>query len=877
MRKKITVFFACLMILCLSVTATAFAAKYIDYVVSKKASDAQFDFPGNFSAPELTIDGLATEEEWQNSDWIAAMGKDNNMRVKFFRGEKALFVLFDVVDTNLLTYADENQSDSVNKSDSVEFYLCTEVDASSKPQTDDYQLNFTVHGYSRIMQGTGLVWGMRSTLLLDYEIVYEGTLDNESDIDSGYTIELMLPYDQLEMEPGDMVAFSLGHVEKSSNPRNQAGSGWYGWNYGGSFVEPQSPAQYVVLDKDNKIYKMGEQPVDSVTMIGNVQNSITGEAIAGASVKMGSFTATTDAAGKYTFTDVPCADYTVLVEAEGYYQAMLEIPASRIKLSNGGTLTDYINLVPDTEAPPATKLTGKVVLGSKALKGATVSVDGTELSAVTDEQGAYTIENVAIGTESIVITVDAEGYEPKSYSFSPSDLTPGGVSKLASVDMLPYTFIADNWGNLNMKWSIAHNGTGYSFMFEKNGSFDGADFIELFVDAGESGATRNSTDYQFILRGDGTYATNRWNSGYKAVAMGGVVYQVTFTGGKTVVLFELPYEAIGTSALEAIGISIGSLGGGVWVGWGYDAYVGYNKIGYVAPEIPADYMRFGPDGSFYGADNNKVSLNDTTVNGTLYGGLKPLAGATVKLMNGETEVATATSDASGAFSFADVKVGEEYAYTLKITSMYGEATKAISDNELVAGGVTALSYDLAAYTQIGPKFGALRVGFIPYVGRYADGFIFRFVTTDAFLAGDCIEFFIDTKESATTQAGRQNSTDDYLIKLGASKIDMAFTWKGGDISLGNYSYAVNTVDEITTVTFNLPYSALNVTAEETIGVTFGVWQEDHGAGAGWDGWGYDAVEVFGNGGFVAPEIPADYVRIAPDNRIYGDVDNNPNN
>ena len=70
---------------------------YQDYTPDKQPGDGQFDFDGNYQAPELTIDGLGNDEQWQGVDDLVTYGKQADgsdaVSVKVYRGESALFFL----------------------------------------------------------------------------------------------------------------------------------------------------------------------------------------------------------------------------------------------------------------------------------------------------------------------------------------------------------------------------------------------------------------------------------------------------------------------------------------------------------------------------------------------------------------------------------------------------------------------------------------------------------------------------------------------------------------------------------------------------------------------------------------------------------------
>lgn len=209
-----------------------------------------FDVDGNFEEPELTIDGFMTEEEWTDSEWaspVVTIGRHdgNEASLRFYRGEKALFAFFEVKDKNILTDGFAN-GDPVNRSDSVELYLDTDNDGINN-QGDDLQVNIGVHGRTRILTGSDNVWGAWNGLV-NFEVSVDGSINDESDTDVGFNIEIMIPYGAINMSRNDVIGFSLGAPDRYLAGGNIIGTNydWFGWHHEGVFVDPQQASAYMV-------------------------------------------------------------------------------------------------------------------------------------------------------------------------------------------------------------------------------------------------------------------------------------------------------------------------------------------------------------------------------------------------------------------------------------------------------------------------------------------------------------------------------------------------------------------------------------------------------------------------------------------------------
>lgn len=340
---------------------------YQDYSSDKQPGDGNFDYPGNYENPELTIDGLGDDEQWQGVEAFATFGKNGNANVKIYRGTSALFFLFEVKDNVLLTQGVTND-DAVTRGDSIELYLDTLTDGGRTPQSDDYQINLGIHGKTRIMQGAGGQWGSWNGLI-DYEVALNGTLnDGDEANDTGYSVEVMIPYAQIMIEKDDTIGIALGQVDKirvedAATGSESASWNWYGWSYNGTAINPQVPDQYILLDKDGSLMSRDEQEKAPADVGGYIRDTdgapvegVTVTAQSGDVVK----TATTDASGYYLLEDLdPELTYTITAEKDGYLTGISSVTRDELRAVDGGVVTKDIVLT-STAGLQTTTLTGTV-------------------------------------------------------------------------------------------------------------------------------------------------------------------------------------------------------------------------------------------------------------------------------------------------------------------------------------------------------------------------------------------------------------------------------------------------------------------------------------------------------------------------------------
>ncbi len=666
---------------------------YQDHTANKQPGDGQFDFNGNYTQPELTIDGKADEAEWKAiEEPLVRYGRRVNgepaVSVKVHRGERALFLLFDVKDPILLTQGVTND-DAVTHGDSIEFYLDTKADGGRTPQSDDFQINLGIHGKTRIMQGSGSNWGAWNGLI-DYEVDLHGTLnDDATPTDEGYTIEVMVQYQDIMIDKDDTIAVAFGQVDKVREEDAGAGSedgawNWYGLEYNGALVEPQRPDNYLLLDKDNNLMSRDEEKRPPADMVGTVLDE-RGAPIAGAAVtatwKETELTATTDEAGSFTFAQVdPEGTYQIVIEKDGYLTANGEFTRAELRAANGGKVSKSFTVYA-LEALVTTTATGNVKnVVTGGVEGVDIAVKGSELATKSTAGGAFSLAGIPVVPGSTVtLLLTKSGYQTGELVLKAEDLVGAGETSLGDVNIsLPAAAtgpfgIAS--GLANNEGFISRTLTGVEFRFEGSKTFNG--WVELFVDTKQSDGERSATDFMLQLKADGTVSIVNYGGNF---TLHGIEWTVTpkAEGGYTARAL-LPYDMMGISPLEPFGISLGqSNGQTVWDGWGRADMIGTNGIGFVAPEIPTDYVRVAADNTLYeGANNELVARLSGKVENAAGTGI---AGVTVKV-----GAQTTTTNDAGEWSLKAV-------VTEDITIRYEKTGYVAGETQLTKAQLAVGSY-----------------------------------------------------------------------------------------------------------------------------------------------------------------------------------------
>lgn len=610
-----------------------------DNTGGEQKPNGPFDFDGNYVAPELTIDGKGDDPQWQAiTEPLAVYGHNNAVSVKAYRGEKAMFFLFDVTDSVLLTNGNSND-DTVTEGDSVELYIDTLADGGLSPKSDDFQINLGIHGKTRIMQGAGGQWGGWNGLI-DYEVELRGALNNGAQTDDeGYGLEVMVPYAQIGIEKDDTVGIAFGQVDKVGLG-NQSGVDWdwYGWTYNGNFIEPQTIDNYVLWDKDGNLVSREDVQKPDAEIGGTVLDSSTKEFVEGATVTVTAGgeqkTQTTDGNGFFTFGKVSSNEtYTVTVSKNGYISNEITYTRAELRAANGGVVVKNVELTALADAELTTvKGTVKNILRGK-VENARVRIDGTAVSEFTDENGEFTIENVPV-SDTVTLIVTKEGFGESRTEIKRGSLTVNGTSELGDINInLPYAELgtigagANYFANTSIR--LACTLDGIEVQLEGTQTFSG--HIEVFVDTKASADHRDkdSTCWRFDLGANGSLGGEHYMGAFNPEGLKYVITNRSEKGYEATLL--IPYDYLGINALEVFGVTAGhwSTTANDWRNLLYDGKE-------IFTEVPKNYLRIAADNAIYTAANNNASV--------ALSGNVGVGGVTVKA--GE---ATAVSGADGSW------------------------------------------------------------------------------------------------------------------------------------------------------------------------------------------------------------------------------------
>ncbi len=652
----------------------------VDYTtteITKTNDDSQFDFESNVTVPELDVDGLDDDEEWNQATSELTYGNNGNVTMKMYLGEEALFVYFEVLDTNIMTLG-YNNGDDVTRSDSVEFYIDTDNDATNSPQAGDYQINIGAHGKARVLSGSGGSWGTWNGMI-DYSVVVNGTINDASDTDTSYTIELMLPYRQIELSDSSVFGFSLGHVDKETEGDIPGEDfGWYGYVHNGQFTDPQIPSSYIVC-LDGEYYNRNAMPLENIEVSGIVKDS-ENNPLEGVVVTIDGTekTSTTNAQGEYSFTDVNRnTGFTINATKDGFID--YTVTYTRLELESLDALTNNFSMI-DANTAQYTDITLNVVnVLNPIVEGVTVSVVGTTINGTSSAQGEVSIADVPV-TSTITLLLEKDGYQSKEVVIETSSIVVDGITALGSVEMYlapgETIIFAGARGINGFETELVRGIDGIYITFVTDTAFEPTEAIEMFIDTGASGTARDTSDYRVNFGADGTVTVWQWgNDVFLDLAGSTISSTVTPDGDGAIVEGFIPYELLGLTSNDIFGVSFGCWSGVLsdWDGWGYD--------GFIAPEIPTAYVRIGLDNTLYKADSNASVV---TISGNV-----ALEGVTVTIGS-----ETVQTDTLGNYS---IIVNEDTSYDVVFTmNGYTSQTVTLAPVDFT-GGVATVDVSMTPY------------------------------------------------------------------------------------------------------------------------------------------------------------------------------------
>ena len=165
-------------------------------------------------ADSITIDGnlsdFSTSDKITFSDASERSWKQNNNAVaKVMWDESNLYFGVEITDTDLTSRISQNDDPDIYEDDNLEIFIDPQSNGGSAAENNDYR--FTINLTGKVLDGRGWSdWNWDSNI--STKVIPRGSLNNNGDIDEGYTVEASIPWSDLGITPeiGKDLGFQLG-------------------------------------------------------------------------------------------------------------------------------------------------------------------------------------------------------------------------------------------------------------------------------------------------------------------------------------------------------------------------------------------------------------------------------------------------------------------------------------------------------------------------------------------------------------------------------------------------------------------------------------------------------------------------------------------
>jgi hypothetical protein len=172
------------------------------------------------------------ERDWRLADPIHfhnANESDNEVTVKTLWDMDSIYFLFDVVDFYLRAFQTEKDHAKLYLDDMVEILLDTKNDKTECWAADDIVYHINLLGQKKDDRGsdsciTDPAWDGNAR----YTINIYGTLNDTTDIDKGFQVEMALPWSELDLQPSENLEIGINFANGDNDGNGRQLFGWVG-------------------------------------------------------------------------------------------------------------------------------------------------------------------------------------------------------------------------------------------------------------------------------------------------------------------------------------------------------------------------------------------------------------------------------------------------------------------------------------------------------------------------------------------------------------------------------------------------------------------------------------------------------------------------
>ena len=192
------------------------------------------------------------KNDWSDADCVFFEDKtisDNNTSVKTFWDWDSLYFRFEVEDNDLRAYQIEQDHPKLYLDDMVEILIDANNNKTPCWTIDDIVYHINILGMKKDDRGTldcqsDPQWNGRAL----YTIQLHGTLNNSTDVDSGYVVELTIPWTELGVTPklGMTMGINFANSDNDGNGRQL-----YNWCNADPIRSPHLFGTIILAQKNN--------------------------------------------------------------------------------------------------------------------------------------------------------------------------------------------------------------------------------------------------------------------------------------------------------------------------------------------------------------------------------------------------------------------------------------------------------------------------------------------------------------------------------------------------------------------------------------------------------------------------------------------------
>jgi hypothetical protein len=175
----------------------------------------------------ITVDGVLND--WTGASAVQFSGRSNGATTYLAWDATNLYVAFEVTDTQLSALQTTRDSGNLWQDDAVEVYIDTRNDRATAMQPDDYQFLVNLNNGQVDLRGTGTGKDVSWNGTWASAVRLQGTLNSHGDSDTGYTVEIAIPWTQIGVTPVTGMVLGIDLVVDDSDPASATPYQTFDW------------------------------------------------------------------------------------------------------------------------------------------------------------------------------------------------------------------------------------------------------------------------------------------------------------------------------------------------------------------------------------------------------------------------------------------------------------------------------------------------------------------------------------------------------------------------------------------------------------------------------------------------------------------------